>query len=235
MVGKPGRSMRLTPRHLECLAKEIPDPGPQVFVGRRPATDEDYDSLVADLLASAPADGFWLFAYGSLIWKPAFDYAECRVARVPGWRRCFCLGWDYRFRGSVERPGLMLALDRGGQCTGMVYRLPAETLKENLDRLVRREMSIVPSAFPPRWINAHTEQGKLRALAYAIDRNSGRYHALPDEAVADVLASACGFWGSMAEYLHSTVMHLESLGIHDRHLWKLQELVAERIERAHGL
>ena len=178
---------------------------------------------------------FWLFAYGSLIWNPVFEHDQSRIARARGWRRHFCLGWDYRYRGSKERPGLMMALDRGGECTGMLYRLPADALKANLDRLIRREMSLVPSAFPPRWINAETEDGPVRALTFTINRNSGRYLDLSDEAVADVLATACGFWGTMAEYLFSTVAKLEALGIHDRRLWRLQEMVAERIERAHEL
>jgi cation transport protein ChaC len=152
--------------------------------------------------------------------------------RAIGWRRAFCLGWDHRFRGSREAPGLMLALDRGGQCKGVVHRLPAAGLEANMHRLIRREMSMVPSAFPPRFIGVDTEAGRITALTFAIDRNSGRYiGGLDAEAVADVLSKACGFRGSMAEYLFSTVSHLEQLGIHDRHLWRLQELVAERIER----
>ena len=228
--------MRMNERHIAAVARELPDPGMSVFPDRRAATDEDYDAMVRMFVASAPADGFWVFAYGSLIWNPAFDFAEKRVALAHGWRRGFCLGWDYRFRGNREQPGLMLALDRGGCCRGVAFRLADDALKPNLDKLVRREMSMVPTAFPPRWIKLTTAEGPLTALTFAIDRNSGRYvNGLGDEALADVLATACGFRGSMAEYLLATVAHLEALGIHDRHLWRLQELVAERIERAHGI
>jgi cation transport protein ChaC len=234
---RPARSMRLTERHVAALAREIPDPGFQALLpGFRPATDADYDALVAQLEAGAPADAFWIFAYGSLIWRPEFDTVERRVALARGWHRSFCLGWDRRFRGNAEQPGLMLALDRGGQCTGVAYRLPEGKIGENLHRLVRREMSMVPSAFPARWIEVTTEGGRLRALTFAMNRGSGRYvKGLSDGELADVLANACGFRGSMAEYLFATVSHLEELGIHDRHLWRLQELVAERIEKAHGI
>ncbi|MEO3997131.1 gamma-glutamylcyclotransferase [Mesorhizobium sp. CAU 1732] len=229
-----GRALRLSQRHLEALAREIADPGPRLLSGFRPATETDYDALVAELMQRAPRDDFWVFAYGSLIWNPEYDVAEQRVARAHGWRRSFCLGWDYRFRGSDTEPGLMLALDRGGQCRGVVHRIPGDRLKENLDRLVRREMSMVPSAFPARFIRTETDEGPVTALTFAMNRNSGRYvSGLSDEALADVLARACGFRGSMAEYLFSTVSRLEELGIHDRYLWRLQELVAERIERAH--
>lgn len=230
------RQMRLTADHVAKLAREIADPGMQAFPGRRAATDADYDETVADIMAGAPADGFWVFAYGSLIWNPAFDFIDRRIARAHGWRRTFCLGWDYRFRGNAEQPGLMLALDRGGECTGVAFRLPDDALKPNMDKLIRREMSMVPSAFPARWITVKTADGSLRVLTFAMNRNSGRYYGdLPLDKVADALATACGFRGSMAEYLFSTVSHLEELGIHDRHLWRLQEMVAERIERAHGM
>ena len=233
---RKNRVMRMSERHVAAVTRRLPDPGIGVFADRRLAGDEDFEAMVQSLLAGAPPGGFWVFAYGSLIWNPAFDFGEQRIAIAHGWRRIFCLGWDYRFRGTRETPGLMLALDRGGSCRGVVYRLPDEALVANLQRLVRREMSMVPTAFPPRLVRLATPDGPLTALTFAIDRNSGRYvNGLGDEAVADVLAKACGFRGSMAEYLHATVLHLEALGIHDRHLWRLQELVAERIERAHGI
>lgn len=229
------RRMRLTERHVEALRRPIPDPGFQIFPGMRPATEDDYENLAAELTASAPEDGFWVFAYGSLIWNPDFEFTETRVALARGWRRIFCLGWDYRFRGSRETPGVMLALDRGGSCRGVAFRLPPDRLKENLLRLLPREMSMVPTAFPPRWITLDTKEGPLTALTFAMNRASGRYiSGLSDAEMADVLATACGFRGSMAEYLHATVAKLEEIGIHDRYLWRMQELVAIRIEAAHG-
>lgn len=232
-MGASGRQMRLTEHHVAKVRREIADPGFQAVASNaRPATDADYTAVVDRIIAGAPQGDFWVFAYGSLIWNPDFDFDERRVALARGWRRSFCLGWDHRFRGSRETPGLMLALDRGGQCRGVVHRLPAADLEANMHRLIRREMSMVPSAFPPRWIGVETAGGPLKALTFAIDRRSGRYiGGLDAEAIADVLSTACGFRGSMAEYLFSTVSHLEELGIHDRHLWRLQELVAERIER----
>src|SRR5262249_24424287 len=87
------------------------------------------------------------------------------------------------------------------------------------------------SPFPPRWVNLETEAGPLRAITFAMDRKSEFYvTGLSVEEIADVLSRAVGYFGSMAEYLHNTVRHLEALGIDDRLLWQLQELVAERIE-----
>jgi cation transport protein ChaC len=231
-MGVNGRRMRLTELHVERVRREIADPGIQLLPGFVAATDADYERVVADIMAGAPDGGFWVFAYGSLIWNPEFDFVERRTAVARGWHRRFCLGWDYRYRGNREQPGLMLALDRGGQCNGVVFRLPDEAIKPNMHRLIRREMSMVPSAFPPRWIPVTTPEGPLKALTFAMNRKSGRYVGeLDDEATADMLATACGFRGSMAEYLHATVSHLDMLGIRDRHLWRLQEMVAERLER----
>lgn len=230
------RRMRLTPTHLERVARQVPDPGP--VRGQRYATEADYIAAAKALLAERPSgDDVWVFAYGSLIWNPVCDIAERKVAVLRGWHRSFCLGWDKHFRGMPECPGLMLVLDRGGACRGVAERLPADAQEENLVRLFKREMFLLPSPMPPRWVTVKTSEGRiLRAITFAIDRSSGHYvGGLPPEEIADVLARAVGQWGSMAEYLHNTVAHLEGEGIHDRRLWQLQDMVAERIEATHGL
>ncbi|MEZ5669815.1 MAG: gamma-glutamylcyclotransferase [Alphaproteobacteria bacterium] len=227
--------MRLTPSHLERVAMPVADPGP--VQDRRYATEDDYAAVVARLLADRPADGaVWIFAYGSLIWNPVHDVAERRVALLRGWHRSFCLGWDTHFRGMPGRPGLMMVLDRGGACRGVIERLPDGRAEDNLFRLFRREMFLLPTPMPPRWVTVRTAAGEcVRAITFAIDRDSGRYvGGLDADRVADMLATAVGHWGTMAEYLHNTVAHLEAEGIHDRRLWRLQEMVAARIEAAHG-
>jgi len=231
----PGpRIPRLTAEHLTLVHRDIADPGPVLIEGYRPAEDADYDAEIERILATAPTpDDFWVFGYGSLIWSPCYTFLEQRTGVAQGWHRSFTLGWDYRFRGSRDTPGLMMAIDRGGQCRGVVHRLPAEGLRAQLDRLIRREMSMVPTAFPGRWITVKTAQGPVSALTFAMNRKSSRYiGGLTPEATADVLASACGYKGSMAQYLHATVVQLEQLGIHDSYLWKLQGLVADRIDGA---
>ena len=228
------RQMRLTAEHVRRVTREIPDPGPQLVDGFRVATDADWEQNVREMLATRPPGPFWIFGISSLIWKPETAFVEKRFAVARGWHRRFCLGWDYRYRGSRETPGVMMALDRGGQCKGMAYRLPEETLKPELDKLIRREMSMVPSAFPWRFIDVATDDGTIRALSFAMNRKSTRYLAdLSEEQIADILAAACGYRGAMAEYLFSTVAKLEELGIHDRNLWRLQALVADRIDAAH--
>lgn len=227
------RQMRLSERHVALMRRDVPDPG--LMPGYQPSTVEDFERFVSEILsAHGQGDEFWIFAYGSLIWKPACDFVEMRTGILRGWHRAFCLGWNTRFRGSDDAPGLMLALDRGGSCHGVLYRLPADAVVANLRKLVEREMGMKPSAFPPRWVNVEAETGKLRALTFCVDRQSRRYiSGLSEEQIADALAKATGHRGSMAEYLFSTVSKLEELGIRDHHLWRLQALVADRIDAAH--
>jgi cation transport protein ChaC len=125
----------------------------------------------------------------------------------------------------------MMALDRGGQCKGVAFELPRADLKGQLGTLFRREFTYKPVNSMPRWINVTSSQGRFPALAFVMNRASPAYAGrLSLEEVADVLSRCCGHWGSGAEYLLNTVSHLEAKGIRDRNLWRLQRLVARRIE-----
>jgi cation transport protein ChaC len=225
------RQMALTADLVASAARVVEDLGPSP--GAIYMTDEDYDIAIRDMFADAPAGDIWLFGYGSLLWKPACEVAESRGAVVQGWHRAFCIRVA-RFRGTPDRHGLMMAIDRGGQCQGMIFRLPADQVRESVDKLFRREIVVKPSSNVPRWVTARTVDGPVRAIAFVVNRQSPHYSGkLTLEEVADVVSKAAGHWGSCAEYLHNTVSHLEERGIHDRNLWRLQALVAERI-RAEG-
>jgi cation transport protein ChaC len=103
-------------------------------------------------------------------------------------------------------------------------------LARQLGKLFRREFTAKPANSMPRWISVETKDGPVRALSFVMNRSSRHYvgRLVPEE-IATILATACGHWGSGAEYLRNTVAHLEERGIHDRNLWRLQELVAARI------
>ena len=96
-------------------------------------TDEERSQQVRRMLSDAPRrDCIWVFGYGSLMWNPAFHFAERRTARIYGFHRQFCL-WSRSGRGSPERPGLMLALERGGSCHGVAFRIAPEHVESELD------------------------------------------------------------------------------------------------------
>ncbi|MEJ8573897.1 gamma-glutamylcyclotransferase [Microbaculum marinum] len=226
--------MELTTDHVAQVHRVIEDPGLDPDLTYR--TDEDYAELTRELLEVRPAgEELWLFASGSLIWRPEVEHLEGRVGTIHGYHRSFCLRMT-QWRGSKEQPGLMMALDRGGQCTGIVYRLNHEAMEEQIDKLLRREMRTRPSNNAARWMTVKTSEGPVTALVFVMNRNGPAYvgrQSLAD--TVEMLARACGHGGSCAEYLYNTVHHLEEMGIHDRQLWNLQELVARRIAEDHGL
>jgi len=222
------REMALTADLVVRTARLVEDAGPSP--GAVYMTDEDYDVAIGNILAHAPAGDVWLFGYGSLLWKPACEFTERRIATVRGWHRSFCYRVA-RFRGTRDKRGLMLALDRGGRCKGMVFKLPPAQVAASLNALFRREMMVKPAVNVPRWMTAETDEGLVRVLGMVVNRESPHYAGkLPLDEAAYVLASAAGHWGSCAEYLRETVSRLEELGIHDKSLWQLQALVAERLQ-----
>jgi cation transport protein ChaC len=196
-------------------------------------TDADFTALGQRILNELDGRPLWIFALSSLIWNPAFTHVEARRVRAMGWRRAFCLHM-LEWRGTPEAPGLMLALDRGGSCTGMAFRLPDQDLPAQIDRLLRREYYFKDDPKWMRWLTLRDAQGAaLPALGfYCAAPGVPNYVALPLELQADHLATGVGPAGSCAEYLYNTVLHLEHLGIHDSYLWRLQQLVAKRIAGA---
>lgn len=228
------RTMSLTPAMVALCFREEPDLG---FDERwTPMTDDDFRALAVRLDAQSGGGPIWVFAYGSLIWKPEFDAVESERATAFGWHRAFTLEID-SWRGSRSQPGLMMALQRGGRCDGVAYRLADGDRLAQIERMLRREVSEVEGASAVRWMSVRSESGRVtRALSFWVGttpRNVATPHPLED--VARILARACGHIGSGAEYLYNTVAHLEEFGIHDRNLWRLQQLVADEIRTIHGL
>lgn len=216
--------LHLTPDLVARLPCRVEDPGPQ---GRVPPPDDYYAQVGADILARCPPEGLWVFAIGSIMWKRRFAVTEERCARVHGWHRKFCLGPDTRYRGNPDAPGVMLSLDRGGQCRGMALRMADHDLPAALDDLLRNEPPV-----PPAWVRAQTPQGEVRALAFVIRRDFAGYQGgLCEDEIADRLASSVGMLGSMAEYLCNTVHQMQAIGMHDAYLWRLQAMVAARLQR----
>ena len=138
--------MTLTAEMVARIACNVLDPGPRPDLLYH--SEEDYDNVVKSLLAAHAVSDLWVFAYGSLIWKPEFEHVEHCRATAAGWHRSFCMKIT-RWRGTTLQPGLMMGLDRGGSCQGLAYRLPAENHFDQLGRIVRREMSVKPATNVP--------------------------------------------------------------------------------------
>jgi cation transport protein ChaC len=192
-------------------------------------TGAERAAQVKAILARAPRPGgVWVFAFGSLLWNPAFHFVEQRTARIHGFHRQFCL-WARAGRGTPERPGLMLSLESGGSCTGVVYRLARRSAATELDVIWRREM--LTMAYRPVWTVARTPAGPVPAIAFSVNREHERYvPGLEDTEVARYLALGAGPMGRCCDYLFNTVQHLRQLGIRDRRLEALEAKVASRLK-----
>jgi cation transport protein ChaC len=186
-------------------------------------------SLDGALAGRGPAGPIWLFAYGSLMWNPGLAFVAKRVGTVYGYHRNFCL-WSRINRGTPERPGLVLTLERGGSCRGLAFRLTGSTSREELRALWRREMSL--GSYRPRWLECHAGGERLPVLAFIVNRAcSGYAGRLPLETVVHAIATARGKYGSSAEYLFQTQATLESHGILDARVKRLAERVRAYLRR----
>lgn len=188
--------------------------------GQRLMSDEERQADIERMLAAVPPQQpVWVFAFGSLIWNPAFEFTQRLNARIHGWRRAFCL-WNKAGRGSPEFPGLMLSLESGGSCTGVVYRIAPHAIRTELDVLWRREM--MSFSYRPIWTQAYTEQGQMSALAFSRNPHHERYApGLNHDVIVHHIAQAEGRLGRCCDYLFETVNHLKQLGIRDRALERI--------------
>ncbi|MBU0724880.1 MAG: gamma-glutamylcyclotransferase [Alphaproteobacteria bacterium] len=167
----------------------------------------------------------WVFAYGSLMWDPGFPVLEARPALLHGYHRRFCV-YSYRYRGTPEQPGLVLGLDKGGACRGIVYRIAESDLEEISAYLWDREMGTgVYHPVPRRF---RTQSGPVEALAFIVNRRHTEYAGrLSREQVAALVALGIGGRGRNRDYLLNTIGQLRDLGVADRSLLALDRLVEQ--------
>lgn len=225
--GSATARVRLSPELVAFCERPEPRQGPEP--GLTYFSDEDYQAAADRILGEAGDGPFWVFAYGSLLWNPAFEAEATLLARAEGWRRDFCMEIR-RWRGSPEQPGLMMGLRKGGTCSGVVLQLAHDDRRGQLLRLLKREVDTEEDLQSVRWMEADTDLGRVRALAcWAEPVMSRMFTEKSIEEQARMLARACGFGGSGAAYLHRTVTSLAGLGLHDAYLTSLDELVAEEI------
>jgi cation transport protein ChaC len=164
-------------------------------------------------------EDLWLFGYGSLIWRPDFDFAERRPARVHGWHRALKM-WSRVNRGTVQNPGLVFGLLSGGSCQGVVFRIPAGEGAQTMTRLWLREMPT--GVYDPRWLDCVTPGGRVRALAFTLSRRSPNYTGELSEArYREIFKSATGRYGTSLDYAQQTLLELRRHAIHDHTLARL--------------
>jgi glutathione-specific gamma-glutamylcyclotransferase len=167
---------------------------------------------------------FWVFGYGSLMWRPGFDHVETQRARLFGYKRSLCI-ISRHYRGTPERTGLVLGLDRGGSCVGVAFRVAGEKRDETITYL--RERELISNAYNERMVDIVLHDGtRVSALTYLVNRAHEQYSGvLTIEEAAARVSGAVGNAGPNEEYVHNTVEHIRALGIRDRWLEGVAEAV----------
>lgn len=161
----------------------------------------------------------WVFGYGSLLWNPGFPVARREVATLQGYARSFCMT-SIHHRGSVEAPGLVLALDEieGGHCKGLALAVAAGEETQTLAYL--RERELISSAYLERDLMVALQSGEeVQAVTYVIDPHHAQYcGGMALEQQAQIIATAVGGRGPNTEYLYNTAEHLSEIGLGDAEL-----------------
>jgi len=192
------------------------------------SAEEKQASLRAALAHLQSGEDVWIYGYGSLIWRPEFRFVERRKATLHGYHRALCL-WSRVNRGTPDCPGLVLGLDRGGSCGGVVYRLAPGHVPEAFPALWEREMST--GAYLPRWLKCDTREGPVRALVFVMNRdNPGYVSTLPQAEVLAIVRRASGRYGPCTDYVLQTAQALRDSGIRDHRL----EAIAQQLAGGRG-
>jgi cation transport protein ChaC len=161
-----------------------------------------------------PPGDFWVFAYGSLMWNPEFDYLRSEIACLSGYHRCLCL-WSVEYRGTVERPGLVMGLDIGGSCLGRAFLISEKNAPQIIDRLNEREMitGAYQSALKPLRLN--TDETVEGICLIARQDHPQFAPGLSIQHTTDLVRYAHGKRGSNREYVLNTIAHLREMGLQD--------------------
>jgi len=211
--------MAATSRHKVGFNSDAPEPDLASAADRPSRSGTSCDvSLVTGRSITEAVDGgaVWVFGYGSLIWRPGFAYREAVAGRLLGYHRALCV-YSFVHRGTPERPGLVLGLDRGGSCRGVAFRVDAGREAEVLAYLDEREM--VTRVYERRRLRVATPRGPVAAWCYVVRRDHPQYAGkLPPGRCLDLIRGGVGRSGRNVEYVLNTVAHLEELGINDRPL-----------------
>ena len=172
----------------------------------------------------------WVFAYGSLMWRPDFEFLERRPARLVGAHRALCV-YSFVHRGTPEKPGLVLGLDRGGNCRGIAYRVAAASRAETIRYLRAREQvtMVYREAMRPVWLGDDPQQS-VPALCYMVDRGHVQYAGrLALERQLHFVRQGHGRSGNNRDYVLDAVKEIERQGYRDAQL----HLLAERLKGLH--
>jgi glutathione-specific gamma-glutamylcyclotransferase len=177
-------------------------------------SDETREAMRQEALAGHRNADLWVFAYGSLMWDPAIEFAEVRRAYIPNYARRFILKDIYGARGNAEMPGLMAALDKGSGCDGLLFRISLDQVDKETEVLWRREQ--VGPAYTPVFVKARVDETPIEALTFVADYNAELIdQTISREEQIRFLATGTGFAGSSMDYLRNIHKKFTILNVHD--------------------
>ncbi|MEN0087440.1 MAG: gamma-glutamylcyclotransferase [Pseudomonadota bacterium] len=159
----------------------------------------------------------WVFGYGSLMWRPGFEYVEAKHAKLHGLHRRLCI-YSHVHRGTPQRPGLVLGLDKGGSCQGMVFRVERAMQTEVLAYLREREM--MNGVYYEAMRRVRCDDGStVKALCYCAVRDHVQFApVIGMDATIRQVHGAVGQSGRNEDYVLSTVEKIQAMGARDREL-----------------
>jgi cation transport protein ChaC len=168
------------------------------------------------------SEDLWVFGYGSLMWRPGFDFREKHIAHVQNFHRSLCI-LSHVHRGTVEKPGLVLGLDRGGSCTGISFRVDAHLRDETLSYLRAREQAT--NVYIETWLPVQMNgQSDVSALTYIVNTSHHQYcGTLSEQEKIELIRDGHGISGANPDYVRSTYLHLKKMGIEDAEMARLVE------------
>jgi glutathione-specific gamma-glutamylcyclotransferase len=167
----------------------------------------------------------WVFAYGSLIWNPEVDFDSFYVGKVFGRHRNFCVR-STKYRGTPTSPGVVLGLDTGGSCVGVVYQLTQKTKIQSIEKLYKREM--LNRIYTPILVNVYLEEGRtVQALTFAANRSNEAYVSMTDDQLVSRLSACAGERGANRDYALNTWRSLKEYGVCDSRLERIANMLLD--------
>ncbi len=167
-------------------------------------------------------EDIWIFAYGSLMWRPEFPHIDSQPALLRGYHRSLCV-YSIEYRGTQNRPGLVFGLDKGGSCKGLVMRVEYKLAKKVLDYLHKREMK--HKVYSPKWLPVSIPSGSVKAYCFIVKQKHKQYAGkLQEKQMLKLIRQGRGKGGNCLDYLHNTLHQLNELGISDERLHRIFRL-----------
>lgn len=158
----------------------------------------------------------WIFAYGSLMWRPEFEFEQNVPAKLTGFHRRLSV-YSNHYRGTTDRPGLVFGLDQGGFCEGLAYKVSDENWKSTLQYV--RERELITEIYHEAVLPVAALGQTIEAVTYVVDRQHEQYAAVKSAAeTLKIIRQGYGISGSCVDYVLNTVRHLRAMGVHDAEL-----------------